>query len=165
MILLETTPLSNHAGLPDMPTEDHQDVLVLDSRLSELSRAQAWAEELAHRYLLSEKSLYSMRLCVEEALANIVLHGYKSESGHPIVIRNWFDADTLFLGIEDEAPAFVPSDATQRMSTSEPDTLESLVPGGYGIRLIRHFANSLLYERLPEGNRLTIGFSLESSGE
>jgi anti-sigma regulatory factor (Ser/Thr protein kinase) len=143
-----------------MPTEDQQDLLELDSRLSELSRAQVWAEELAQRHGLSEKNLYSIRLCVEEALANIVLHGYRSEPGHPIVIRSWVLAGTLFLGIEDKAPAFAPTDAAQQISTSEPETLESLVPGGYGIRLIRHFANSLLYERLAEGNRLTMGFSL-----
>ena len=144
-----------------MPTEDQQDLLELDSRLSELSRAQAWAEGLAQRHRLSEKSLYSVRLCLEEALANIGLHGYRSEPGHPIVIRSWVSAGTLFLAIEDNAPAFAPTDAPQQTGASQPETLESLVPGGYGIQLIRHFANSLLYERLAEGNRLTMGFVLQ----
>jgi anti-sigma regulatory factor (Ser/Thr protein kinase) len=32
--------------------------------------------------------------------------------------------------------------------------------GGQGIRLMRKFAGSLAYQRLPGGNRLTMGFAL-----
>ena len=136
-----------------------QDPLVLDSRLSELSRAQSWAETLAQQFGLSEKTRYALLLCMEEALANIVLHGYRSEPGHPIVMHSLLEAGVLWIAIEDEAPAFAPAD-DHSAGAREQVSLESLTPGGYGIQLIRHFANSLAYERLPRGNRLTMGFSL-----
>jgi serine/threonine-protein kinase RsbW len=141
-----------------MPTQDPHDPLLLDSRLSELSRAQQWAEELAGRLGLNQKTRYAIRLCLEEALANIILHGYRSEAGHPIVIRSWLSGQSLFLAIDDQAPAFDPAQTPQQTAASDPATLESLEPGGYGIRLLRHFAESLAYEQLPNGNRITMSF-------
>jgi len=142
-----------------MATEEAQEPLVLDSRLAELSRAQSWAQSLAQHLGLSEKTLYAIRLCLEEALANVVLHGYRSEPGHLIVMRNWSESNMLFIAIEDDAQEFTPEDSPPP-GASEPASLESLTPGGYGIHLLRHFADSLVYERLVEGNRLTMGFSI-----
>ena len=148
--------------MPDMPIDEPQDLLVLDSQLAELSRAQSWAEALADRLGLSENTRYAIRLCIEEALANVVLHGYRNEPGHPVVIRYRLSSDTLSFAIEDKAPGFAPVDAPPSTDRPEPASLESLTPGGNGIQLLRHFAGSLLYERLAEGNRLTIGFSTSS---
>jgi serine/threonine-protein kinase RsbW len=144
-----------------MPIEEQPDLLVLDSRLAEVSRAQSWAEALADTLGLRENTRYAIRLCLEEALANVVIHGYQNESGHAIVIRRWISSDTLFFAIEDKAPPFTP--VGDPPSTSEPISIESLRPGGNGIRLLRQFAGSLVYEGLAEGNRLTIGFSIQPS--
>ncbi len=144
-------------GLPAMATEEH-DLLVLDSRLSELSRAQSWAEALAQKFGLGEKTRYAILLCLEEALANVVLHGYRSEAGHPIVMRCQLAAGMLFIAIEDDAPGFAPAEAAA--GVPETASLESLTPGGYGIQLLRHFADSLAYEKLQSGNRLIMGFNL-----
>jgi anti-sigma regulatory factor (Ser/Thr protein kinase) len=138
-----------------MPNEDLQDSLVLDSKLTELSRAQSWAESLADRVGLSADTRYAVSLCLEEAIANVVLHGYRNEPGHPIVLRSWRSSDTLSFTIEDAAPPFAPPAPSEAYKH---ESLESLTPGGQGIRLLHHFAGSLAYERLPEGNRLTIGF-------
>jgi anti-sigma regulatory factor (Ser/Thr protein kinase) len=143
-----------------MPIEELQDLLVLDSRLAELSRAQSWVEELVNRLGLNEKASYAIRLCLEEALANVVLHGYRNEPGHPVVIRYQLSSDMLSFAIEDKAPPFNPIDTSPSDTQSEPPSLESLVPGGNGIRLLRQFAESLVYERLADGNRLTIGFPI-----
>lgn len=139
------------------------DVLVLDSRLSELSRAQLWAEELADELDLSQRTRYAIRLCLEETLANIVLHGYRRQAGRPIVIRRWLAEGTLYFAVEDQASPFAQSDAPAADSSTESASLESLTPGGNGIPLLRHFAGSLAYERLSDGNRLTMGFPIHSS--
>jgi len=146
-----------------MPNAEPQDLLVLDSRLAELSRAQSWAETLAERIGLSDKTRYAIRLCLEEAIANVILHGYKNESGHPVVIRRWQSSEMLFFAIEDKAPPFAPDDIPPSSCSLHPPSLESLMPGGNGIRLLRHFAGSLIYEQLPECNRLTLGFSIQHS--
>ena len=92
----------------------------------------------------------------EKALANVVLHGYKSEPGHPILIESYVSAGLLFFAIEDKAPPFAPVDPGER--TPRPLVLDAMEPGGNGIRLIHRFAGSVSYEPLPDGNRLTMGF-------
>jgi len=141
-----------------MPNEEPQDFLVLDSKLTELSRAQSWAGAIGDRIGLDADMRYAVSLCLEEALANVVLHGYGNEPGHPIVLRSWLSGRTLSFAIEDEAPHFPSEEAPGLPEAYKPGSLESLTPGGQGIRLLRHFGGSLVYERLPEGNRLTIDF-------
>src|ERR1700749_1944790 len=78
-----------------------QDRIELDSRLTELSRVQPWVEGLADQYGFGEDTRFAMQLCVEEALANVVMHGYRNEPGHPIVIRCSVSAGNLLFVIED----------------------------------------------------------------
>ncbi|HEY6487869.1 MAG: ATP-binding protein [Terracidiphilus sp.] len=138
---------------------DAQDRLELDSRLTELSRVQPWIEALANQNGFSEDALFAMQLCIEEALANVILHGYRGEPGHPIVIEASVSAGSLWFVMDDQAGPFSPLEPLPNNWT-EPATLESIEPGGHGIRLLARFAGSLTYERLSDSNRLTIGFPL-----
>jgi anti-sigma regulatory factor (Ser/Thr protein kinase) len=136
----------------------------LDSRLTELTRVQPWIDALADQYGFGEDKRFAMHLCVEEALANVVMHGYGNEPGHPIVMRSSVSGNNLLLVIEDRAPAFVPVDPGGRGEATAAINLEAIEPGGNGIRLLYRFAGSVAYERLAEGNRLTIGFPLPEDG-
>jgi anti-sigma regulatory factor (Ser/Thr protein kinase) len=143
-----------------MLVDSPKDQLELDSRLTELSRLRPWIEVVADRLGLAEEERFAINLCLEEALANIVLHGYRSEPGHPIVIRNFVSAGSLCITIDDHAPPFSPIES-QSQSTRDatiPVSLESITPGGNGIRLLHRFAGSLSYKRLSDGNRLTLWF-------
>lgn len=140
-----------------------QDRIELDSRLTELTRVQPWIEALAEQHGFSENTRFAMHLCVEEALANVVMHGYGNEPGHPIVIRSSVSARELFLVIEDKAPAFAPVEPAPPGDATAVD-LETMQPGGNGIRLLYRFAGSLAYERFSDGNRLTIGFPIPFEG-
>jgi anti-sigma regulatory factor (Ser/Thr protein kinase) len=139
-----------------------EDRLELDSRIDELGRVQPWVDALADRHGVAQDTRYAMQLCMEEALANVVLHGYRNQPGHPIVIRSSVADGILFFAIEDQAPPFAPIDPDPQGDARPPASLESIEPGGNGILLMRHFAASVAYEELPGGNRLTLGFSLPS---
>jgi anti-sigma regulatory factor (Ser/Thr protein kinase) len=145
-----------------------QDSIELDSRLEELVRVGPWIDALADRLGLHEGKRFAIHLCMEEALANIILHGYRSEPGHPIVITSFVAAGTLSITIDDLAPLFSPIEFLPHSSSSDADTpsLDSITPSGNGIRLLKHFAGSLGYERRLNGNRLTIAFPVpaEQSG-
>ncbi len=141
-----------------------QDRIELDSQLTELTRVQPWIEALADQYAFSEDTRFAMHLCVEEALANIVMHGYGDEPGHPIVMRSSVSARELFIVIEDRAPAFAPVEPAPQGEATPPVSLESIEPGGNGIRLLYRFAGSISYERFSDGNRLTIGFPIPFDG-
>ena len=140
--------------------DEFEDRLELDSSLAALSRAWPWADAVADKYHLSDETRYAIQLCLEEALANVVLHGYGNEPGHPIVIRISIKDGWLLLAIEDEAPHFTPVEPQTMSDVREPANLESIQPGGNGIKLMRRFAGSVKYESLPNGNRLMLGFGL-----
>ncbi len=133
--------------------------LELDSRLTDLCRVWPWTEAWASEHGLAAQTRFALHLCMEEALANVVLHGYKNEPGHSLVIRCLVKGDWIAFTIEDEAPPFAPVDPGPANAAEKPD-LELMEPGGNGIMLLHRFAGSLEYERLPRGNRLTIGFPL-----
>jgi serine/threonine-protein kinase RsbW len=136
-----------------------QGQLELDSRLTELSRVQPWIEALADLHRFGEDTRFAIQLCMEEALANVVMHGYGNEPGHPIVIQSWVSNGALFFAIEDKAPPFTPSEPDMQNNVAKPG-LESMTPGGNGIRLMRRFAGSLTYETISDSNRLTMSFPL-----
>ena len=144
--------------------DEPQDRLELDSRLTELSRIQPWIEAVADRHALAETSRFSIHLCLEEALANVVMHGYRSEPGNPIVIRTFVSDGTLFFAIDDKAPPFAPIPGP-RNDVRKPASLESIEPGGNGLLLLHRFAGSVDYERLSDGNRLTIGFPVSMNND
>ena len=136
------------------------DSLELDSRLSELSRVWPWAEALADNHGLPQDTRFAVHLCLEEALVNVVMHGYRNEPGHPILVQAGVADGWLMFAIEDEAPAFAPAEFADQKPAPGAVDLESIEPGGNGIRLINRFAGSVRYEPLPRGNRLTLGFPL-----
>jgi serine/threonine-protein kinase RsbW len=146
--------------LPDMLMSKPQERLELDSRLEELSRVRSWVDAVADWHGVAANTRFAIQLCMEEALANVVLHGYGSEPGHPIAIGSFVSGDALLFTIEDSAPPFAPDQPGQPPDTIQPASLESMEPGGNGLRLLHHFAASVSYERLAQGNRLTVGFPL-----
>lgn len=147
----------------DLPMERILDRLELDSRLPELSRVWPWAEALAEDHGLAEDARFAMQLCLEEALANVVIHGYRNEPGHPIAIQASVSGGWLKFSIEDAAPPFAPAPPVDLQPAENAPDLESMEPGGNGIRLIHRFAGSMQYEPLPRGNRLTLGFPLSTT--
>ena len=143
-----------------MLMDEAVDRLELDSQLSELSRVQPWVEELADRHGLAAETRYAINLCLEEALGNVVLHGYGGEPGHPITVETSVAGGSLLFSIEDQALPFAPIDPGARNGSQTLANLETMQVGGNGIRLMYRFAGSVSYEPLPRGNRLTLGFPI-----
>lgn len=138
-----------------------EDRLELDSRLTDLSRVRPWVDAVANRFGVGDETRFALHLCMEEALANVVLHGYRNEPGHPIRVASSLKDGLLLLSIEDSAPPFAPTECVP-LDAASCEHLDALEPGGNGIRLLRRFAGSLEYQRTPGGNRLTIGFPITS---
>jgi len=143
--------------------EDAQDQLELDSRLSEQGRMWQWVEAIADQRQLSAETRFAIHLCLEEALANTVIHGYRSQPGNPILIAMMAKEGRLLFTVEDRAFPFLPPPESECELSGPPPSLETIVPGGNGIHLMRQFAKSVVYEPLPSGNKLTLAFADESS--
>jgi anti-sigma regulatory factor (Ser/Thr protein kinase) len=135
--------------------------LDLQSRMSELARLPAWIERLAAGRTIPANTQFAMNLCLEEALSNIIRHGYSGDPGHSIAIRFTNPRDGYFVfEVEDEAPPFNPVVSPELPAVS---SLEENQIGGQGIRLLRQFADALEYQATPTGNRLSIGFVVADS--
>lgn len=140
--------------------------LTLDSRLEELALVWPWVEAIAGQYAVSAQTRYSIHLCLEEALSNIIRHGYKGQAGQPITVdfaatvAEDDGAAELIFTIEDHAPPFEPPASCAASHNLQPASLKELDPGGQGLHLMRKFASRLRWERLRNGNRLTLAFTL-----
>jgi anti-sigma regulatory factor (Ser/Thr protein kinase) len=142
--------------MPANPSSAPASRLTLESQLCDLARVWPWIEKLSAACELPENTQFAVQLCLEEALSNIIRHGYHNRPGQTVTVDcSLGENQELVLTVEDHAPSFDPLTAPE---AQEP--IDHLKPGGRGIRLMRKFAGSLNYQRLPAGNRLTLRFTL-----
>jgi serine/threonine-protein kinase RsbW len=94
-----------------------------------------------------------MVVAVNEAVTNILVHGYGNQSGDLLLEVRCRD-DVLQVCLEDQAPVFDP------LKAPEPDVtlpLEQRPFGGVGVKMMRAFTDELRHEvTAAGGNRLTL---------
>lgn len=130
--------------------------MTIDSRLTEIPRLAQWVDEQLRGSGLGDDLVFDIHVCLEEAIANIVLHSFKGEAGHPLEIHMELGADSARFDICDSGPPFDPREAAE---PAAPASLADAAIGGTGIRLIRGLSRSLDYVRLDNANRLTLTFA------
>ncbi|HEY8289608.1 MAG TPA: STAS domain-containing protein, partial [Acetobacteraceae bacterium] len=70
----------------DFPASSLSFSLQVERTMSGIRRAGGWADELAILINLSSRTEYALRLCLEEAVTNIVAHGQPGPGPDPDVI-------------------------------------------------------------------------------
>jgi serine/threonine-protein kinase RsbW len=147
-----------------MPAEDTVKPvsrLTLKSRLEDMAALWPWVEAIVAEYTVPPDSAFGIHLCLEEAISNVIRHGYNGQPGHSLTVDYASpNAHELAFTIEDQAPPFDPLDPSLIEELPAPVPEDFLRPGGRGILLMRRFSSSIAYQRLANGNRLTIGFVL-----
>lgn len=129
--------------------------LRLERSMAGLSRLGGWVDEIAATLRLPPAQEYALRLCLEEAVANAVMHGDPAPGGRDDVVlrvRRLATSD-LRVTIEDRCAAFDP------LRQPEPDRqagLEERPVGGMGIHLMRQFTRTMTYRRTDGVNRLDL---------
>jgi anti-sigma regulatory factor (Ser/Thr protein kinase) len=135
--------------------------LVVQAEIAELPRVWDWADALGQRLGLSQSTLFAIHLCFEEALSNIVKHGFVSgpdEGGRNRDVHLALERvdDAIIVTIEDHGIAFDPLGVARPAASA---TLSEAPIGGRGISLMRQFARHLAYERRGGMNHLTLCFA------
>jgi serine/threonine-protein kinase RsbW len=128
--------------------------LELCGDLSGLRRLAGWIEARA-QHGLSADTWFAVQLCLEEAVANIIMHGGAKDDRVEIAIELERDGAMLVARIEDSGREF---DPTQFPPPSVAKSLEEAKVGDLGIHLMRSFASDMHYERRDGRNRLTLRF-------
>lgn len=122
-----------------------------------LSGARELVGSVARRLGFDDLQCSKIALAVDEALCNIIRHGYDRAADRPIWISVW-PADIgpngkpagLRLEIEDEAKQVEPEDLKSR-------DLDDIRPGGLGVHIIREVMDEVAYsKRDGAGMRLSM---------
>jgi anti-sigma regulatory factor (Ser/Thr protein kinase) len=121
-----------------------------------LCGARELVASISRRLGFEDMDCSKIALAVDEALCNIIRHGYNRAMDRPIWISVWpepgdeHSAGGIRIVIEDEANQVDPSKMKSR-------DLEDIRPGGLGVHIIREVMDEAVYEkRAPAGMRLTM---------
>ncbi len=147
--------------MPGETTAKSEPRLTIQSRLDDLALLWPWIESLSTENAVPDETQFANCLCLVEALSNVIRHGYRDQPGRPITIECAPGADELVFTVEDQASAFNPLAVAEDAPGAAPASIADFPLGGRGIRLMRKFAGSLAYQRLPGGNRLTMRFTVQ----
>src|SRR5262245_44202557 len=126
--------------------------LVLRNDLAELERLACWIERWTEQSVPPD-TRFALQLCLEEAVANIIMHGMADEERAEIAIELEQEGDTLRAQVEDSCQRF---DPTGFPSPTPAASLEEAKVGNLGIHLMRSFAGGMRYERHRQRNRSTV---------
>lgn len=138
-----------------MPSAHDRFVLRLSRSMEGLTRLGSWVDEVAAALSLPAPQEYALRLCLEEAVANVVMHG-QPEMGaacYAVSVEIRHAGGLLHVAVEDDCAAFDP------LRQPEPELnadLDSRTIGGLGIHLMRQYARHIGYRRENGINRLEL---------
>ncbi len=131
--------------------------LTLVPELAELVRLSAWVDDAGKRLELSMQRLYAVQLCLEELVANVVLHGRPAEhTPMSIKVDLCPQPDGLEVHVDDTGWLF---DPTQAMQPTQATSLDNAAVGGLGLVLVRRFARRISFLRDGDWNRVTLLFA------
>jgi serine/threonine-protein kinase RsbW len=106
-----------------------------------LGRLPGWIETWADPNLSADIS-FAIQLCLEEAVANIIMYGSGRDDQGEIAIEVRRNGGALVARIEDTGREFDPTRVPPPLLAS---SLEQAKVGAFGIPLMRSFASSMNY--------------------
>jgi sigma-B regulation protein RsbU (phosphoserine phosphatase) len=128
-------------------------VLTLRPETSQIAVMNDWLRAVFAGEAVSRRVAEDMKLCLNEAVANAILHGAAGQPDAWIEIELTVDGGRAVARLSDDCPAFDPLAAPDAGRISG---LGDARVGGFGIGLIRETATALDYRRVDGRNVLTI---------
>ena len=120
-----------------------------------MGRLAEWLDQLEFLLSIPTNVAFALRQCLEEAVVNLIDYTPATE-GEDIAVEVGWQCDCLVATVEDPGPPF---DLLSAPVPVPALSLKTAVPGGWGIHLIRCFANQIGYETIGGRNRLRLTFS------
>jgi serine/threonine-protein kinase RsbW len=138
----------------DAAPELDADEIVCEARRESLAELLAFVDRACARAALDPNTAFDVRLATEEAVTNVIEHGYAGMTPGSITLRIRRDARQIVITVEDDAPYFDPSS----IRPADPDApLDRRSVGGLGWHFVTRLMDQTRHERRhPHGNRLTL---------
>jgi serine/threonine-protein kinase RsbW len=130
--------------------------LTLSQAWLEIGRLAEWFDREERALAIPARLAYAVRLCLEEAVDNLIHYTSVTAEGPRIDIELSWQGDTLVAVVEDYGPPFDPRTVP---AFAPAKNLETMRPGGWGVHLIRSYASEIDYATGSAGNRLTLRFT------
>jgi len=121
----------------------------------------AWWREWAAAHGVSADARQRAELCLNEAVANVILHHSRGRAPNTIEVIVEAAADDVEMTVVDDGDPFDPVAHEPGHAAS---SLDDLPVGGLGIPLMRRFADTIRYRHADGGNRLTFTFVSARAG-
>lgn len=132
--------MADPAQLPDLE-------LHLFSQARLLSAARSLTASFAGRIGFDDVQCGQISLAVDEALCNVINHGYERDDNGRIRLTIWEikgDEPGMKVVVEDRARQVDPDSIRSR-------DLDDIRPGGLGVHIIREIMDHVLYEKRDGG--------------
>ena len=92
------------AAMPAEDTAKHVSRLTLKSQLDDMARLWPWVEALIAQFDLPSDTAFAIHLCLEEAISNVIRHGYDGQPGKTLTVDCASpNAHEVVFTIEDQA--------------------------------------------------------------
>ena len=119
----------------------------LQAQLENLVDVRAYIDEKGQALGLEKQLLGDLRLVVDEAVTNVVLHAYQGNGG-PVELELSRHENNVVVRIRDEGPPLNPDGvADPALDTA----LAERAPGGMGIFLMKQMMDEVIFEPLASG--------------
>jgi serine/threonine-protein kinase RsbW len=128
--------------------------LSIPNHRNSIEPARQMVLEFLSRLALRAEQTYNIELILEETLMNAILHAFKDRAPHRVELTVQIRPIDIVLHFEDDGVSFDPLHLDDHVS---PTSIDTAVPGGLGLVLVRKFASSITYRRGNGRNFLTIG--------
>lgn len=128
---------------------------------AELRPLSEWFRAFARDNEVDEARALDFELCLNELMTNVIHYAYADRGRHEIRVSLERDAEGIRATIEDDGRPFNP---LEKEAPPVPHSLDEAGIGGWGIPIVRAFADELSYERRDGRNRVTIVSRVLSDG-
>ncbi len=126
-----------------------QEKLIFSSRLDEVSRVEKLVLAAVEAFGYTASDRFAIKLALEEALANAIKHGNRSDPEKHVTLEFCVDQQKALITVCDEGKGF------DLGSVPDPTLMENLdKPYGRGVMLMNAYMNEVHFS--PEGNRVTL---------
>ena len=129
-----------------MSSEPAFDLLV-EASLENLQEVRSYVDRVGACLRVDKNALNDLQLAVDEAVTNVILHGYEDLGGN-VEIHMESDGNDVIIRIRDRAKTF---DASHVSAPQLDTALKDRPFGGMGIFLIKKMTDEAEFLPLPDG--------------
>ncbi|HWQ63542.1 MAG TPA: ATP-binding protein [Methanospirillum sp.] len=126
--------------------------IVVPATIDAIEEVAQYLEECLEQADVPLMEMTRIQLAVEEAVTNVVTHGYESPGGN-VSVRCVSSPELVTITITDTGPAFDPTKIPPADVTAD---LDHRNIGGLGVHLIRSVMDEITYNREMDANQLTL---------